>query len=221
MKKLLSTAAILCAAGISAANAGTAGFYASEKLALSFTKINDLTIDVSGTVMDGTSESDTAFGSRTAVGYNFGTIGAGDIRAELEFGFGETSKYETTNTHPLAGGAKLDVDTNTLTVVANAYYDVDTGTKFTPYVGVGAGWARLSADTAPADGIDTAKISKDGFVWNVGAGLAYKLCDNLTLDLGYRWTSFGEFSGKTQHNGYELKGSLSQHEILLGARYKF
>lgn len=210
---------LFCAAGVSAANAGN--IYLSEKLSFGFTTASNLTLDIPGTTMSGTDETGDTFGSNTAVGYDFGKVGAGNIRTELEFGFGESSDYNTTNTHASANGAKLDIHANALTVMANAYYDFDTGTKFSPYLGFGLGYTHVSVDTTPEDGIDTAKINHDGFVWNLGAGVSYNIDENWAVDLGYRWINFGNFSGKTKVNQHELAGRLYEHEVLLGARYRF
>ncbi|MDR2412595.1 MAG: outer membrane beta-barrel protein [Rickettsiales bacterium] len=219
MKRISLIAIILCAAGSSVANANN--IYVSEKLSYGFTNLTSLTVNAGGTIMNGTDETGHTFGSNTAVGYDFGKVGEGNIRAEFEFGFGESSNYKTTNTHPAAAGAQMDVDLRAFTFIANVYYDIDTGTEFSPYLGLGAGLAHASVNTAPEDGIDTAHISKDGFVWNLNAGLSYNIDENWALDLGYRWLNFGNFSGTTKVNGYKLEGHLDEHEILLGARYRF
>ena len=63
----------------------------------------------------------------------------------------------------------------------NAYYDIDTGTKFTPYVGAGIGMARLKAKID--DETDFSK-SKTTFAWQVGAGISYAMTENVSLDAG-------------------------------------
>jgi outer membrane autotransporter protein len=223
MKKILLTSL----ASLFVVSAANANVYVSEKLYYGLARAYDLSVDVPTIgITDGTNETGNAFGSKTAVGYDFGKQGDNKIRAELEFGFGTDSKFTTTNTHPdpRVNGAKLDASVNTLTLVANAYYDFATATDFTPYVGAGLGYGHVSVETTPQDADpikDTAKIKGDNFIWNLGAGVAYNIDANWSVDLGYRWTNYGNFSGRTIENDNELKGSLQDHEILLGARYLF
>jgi outer membrane autotransporter protein len=114
------------------------------------------------------------------------------------------------------------------TVFANFYYDFKTGTAFTPYVGAGLGVAWINQKvsstfrgwTAATD--DVSKTTTN-FAWNLGAGVGYALTDNVTVDLGYRYTNFGDgkkFSSTDGTINFQTK-DIQSHEALLGLRYQF
>lgn len=111
-------------------------------------------------------------------------------------------------------------------VMLNAYYDFNTGTKFTPYVGGGIGLAHLKASSkfAGTDGADYAagkiKESSNNFAWNLAAGVGYEVNSNITVDLGYRYVDNGDLT-KTMYTGDRFKVESEAHEILLGARFSF
>ena len=86
------------------------------------------------------------------------------------------------------GTTKAKMENNS--VMLNAYYDIDTGTKLTPYVGAGIGMARLKGSIKGDDA--NASKSKTTFAWQVGAGVSYAMTDNLALDAGYRYLRWKE-----------------------------
>lgn len=156
-----------------------------------------------------------------AVGYNFAGFGV-PVRAEAEYLYHDQFKYSATNSTTGAFSSKIDIHT----VFANFYYDFKTGTAFTPYVGAGLGVAWINQKVASTFTGWTGSTS-DGsydttnFAWNVGAGVGYSLTDNVILDLGYRYTNFGD--AKKVDNGrisFRAK-DLNSHEALLGLRYQF
>lgn len=159
-------------------------------------------------------------------------LGAGyqlpyNLRAELTAGYRPNfavRSRESLSGIPLSADAKL----RTWTVMANAYYDIDTGTAFTPYVGAGAGVAfnrlntvtyRLGAAEFQESGKNTSR-----FAWSVMAGGAYAVTSAIKLDLGYRYLDAGRFetSGNTTNGPVKpVKGDVRSHEIKLGLRYAF
>jgi len=156
-----------------------------------------------------------------AVGYNFAGMGL-PVRAEAEYLYHDQFKYSATNSTTGAFSSKIDIHT----VFANFYYDFKTSTAFTPYIGAGLGVAWINQKVASTFTGWTPTVS-DGnydttnFAWNVGAGVGYSLTSNIVVDLGYRYTSFGD--AKSVDNGrisYRAK-DLNSHEALLGLRYQF
>lgn len=131
-------------------------------------------------------EMDTGLALNGAIGYDFG-----DARLEAAVGY---QKHDLSDS---------DDDVSLLTVMANAYYDIDTGSDITPYLMAGAGWAQIDASW---DG------TADVFVWQAGAGLGFKVAECTTLDLGYRYLKPNKF-----HVG--STGKWAVHNIMLGLRY--
>lgn len=160
-----------------------------------------------------------------AIGYNFAGAGV-PVRAEAEYLYHDQFKYSANNA--TSGGAtgsftsKIDIHT----LFANVYYDFKTGTAFTPYVGAGLGIAWINQKVASTfqgwtAGTSDGSYDATSFAWNLGAGVGYSLTDNIILDLGYRYTNFGD--AKKVDNGrisFQAK-DLQAHEALLGLRYQF
>jgi outer membrane protein W len=94
----------------------------------------------SSTVSVGTGIAGTA-----SVGYGFGN----GLRGELELGHRAGSVRSVDNAAGTGGGGRLDVTS----LMGNILYDFANDTSFVPYIGVGAGGARLRAkDIGPDRG---------------------------------------------------------------------
>lgn len=98
--------------------------------------------------------------------------------------------------------------------MANMYYDFDTNTKLTPYIGGGIGMAKLKAKLS-SFGESLGSVDDTTFAWQLGAGVAYAATDHVTFDAGYRYADYGDFSKD------DAKVDVSAHEFYLGARYAF
>ena len=109
-------------------------------------------------------------------------------------------------------------------LMLNAYYDFNTCTKWTPYVGAGMGVAMLKLTEKDME--DGGKSSKNAynFAWQIGAGVAYDLTKNVALDAGYRYIDAGAATNnKSTYQDWKEreKFDTAAHEIYLGARYTF
>lgn len=125
-----------------------------------------------------------------AVGYNFGTT-----RAEVAVGY-QQHDFNTS-----------DADVSFLTIMANGYYDIDMESDVRPYLMVGAGMASVD--------MSWVNNPRSIFAWQAGAGLGFKVSDNTTFDLGYRYfrpTDLDSNFGDVKWEG---------HNILAGLRYQF
>ena len=100
--------------------------------------------------------------------------------------------------YDLTAGAN---DMTLTTALGNLYFDVPTGTAFTPYVGAGAGYGWGTVDGGK---------DKDGFAYALMAGAAVNLSDQVTLDAGYRFRSIMSDGSNPM-----------EHQFLMGLRYEF
>ncbi len=100
-------------------------------------------------------------------------------------------------------------DGSFLTVMANGYYDMETNSEITPYLMAGAGI--LNADVSWASDTSTS------FAWQVGAGLGFKIDNNMTFDVGYRYLRPEGLESPANGNDVEWES----HNILAGIRYNF
>jgi outer membrane autotransporter protein len=72
----------------------------------------------------------------------------------------------------------------------NVAYDLPKVLELRPYVMAGAGYSsrRISIDPAPTSwGTDGFGTERQGFAWQVGAGVNYDVTDTMSLGLGYRY----------------------------------
>ncbi len=123
--------------------------------------------------------------------------------------------------------------------LANAYVDLGTWWGVTPFVGAGAGAARVSIANFTDQSITNAgagalpglsfsdNVSKWNFAWALHAGVAYNVTPNFTVELAYRYLDMGDgltgdlrtFDGINNIvNPTTFKG-LTSHDLKLGARW--
>ena len=122
--------------------------------------------------------------------------------------------------HPLTG------DFQALTFKANAFYDIDLGFAWKPYVGGGIGMTKISVDVS--SGTTGAKLVDDNktvFSYQVGGGVGYEFPlpedRSITLSLDYRYFDAGEptFTGYTSRLDFDA--SISGNYVGVGLRYGF
>ena len=149
--------------------------------------------------------NDDQFGYRFAAGVMVPLCGglAESVRAEVEYGL-------LNKTHNVV--ARNTVQSQLQTAFANFYYDLDTGTSVTPYVGVGVGYARIAENT------NGAESNEDNFAYNVGAGVSVNLTYNMDVEVGYRFTDYGKIKDRTPEYS---KRNYDSQEVLLGLGYTF
>jgi opacity protein-like surface antigen len=200
---LLTLAAMLVTPSLAFAS-GQGNVYVAPKLIWGITQMQGIQGSDGG---DKWNKTGNAFGGALAVGYNFAPI-----RAELEFA-------AFTEADGKIDSDKFKVQANTLFV--NAYYDFATGTQFTPYVGAGLGLAFLNSKWRSSDDDSLGSKMRTNFAWNVGAGVAYEIVQNVSLDLGYRFAGLGQGRTKSDGDGYIKAKNVYQHQIMLGLRFAF
>lgn len=204
-----------------------------------------LSAQLSGSLGSSASETknDDAFGGALAVGYDFETRFNVPVRAEIEYALYSQVKGETTGSGH--DGIFIDFygvkqELNIQTLFLNAYFDIKTGTAFTPWLGAGLGLAFVHSRSSAYYDFDygryrrffegdAASQNTTNFAWNVGAGIGWKVAAPLTIDLGYRFVSLGEVENGTWGDviGYtpvSIKSKterLYMHQALLALRFEF
>lgn len=162
--------------------------------------------------------SDKGWGASLAVGASM-KLASGAIRGELEI----SQKADAESSYTSDGDTyKNKIETQTL--MLNAYYDIDTGTKLTPYIGAGIGYAKLEVKDEYWNSAYNETIDDTNFAWQIGAGAAYALADNVSIDAGYRYINYGDLSSsKVDFLGgnEKAKVDLTANEFYVGARYSF
>jgi opacity protein-like surface antigen len=123
-------------------------------------------------------------------------------------------------------------------VLANVYYDFDTRSRFTPYLGIGLGFTKNEIGAASGIVASTASFNGGGTLsspsssnWSAAAaamaGFTVALRQELLLDAGYRFLYLGNAStGKVVDQlgrgaGPDRLEDLHAHEFRVGLRYQF
>jgi opacity protein-like surface antigen len=151
--------------------------------------------------LEATADFTEGYSFNFALGYALGN----GLRVEAEGGYIENcfeemnvemlGTLELTNTP--TGKTKIAGEFSALTLMLNAYYDVDLGSNLMPYLGGGLGIARLSSGRKLGEGAASGRILVDDddyvFAYQVGAGLGYRISNGLiggnglTVSLDYRY----------------------------------
>ena len=212
MKKILLMAGVATALFAANANAFDYNQYVSAKVNYSFAS-HDIKWKADGLKGD-IGFNDKVLGGNVAYG-----LRTGPFRAELELNIKDDAEKMFRSKDKNMGSVKMVMENKF--AMLNAYYDINTGTKFTPYVGFGVGVARLKAKelNQPNSHYITGKKDATNFAWQIGAGLNYALTDNWSVDLGYRYLDEGHVDYKDADgiNKFESKSN----EVSLGVRYTF
>jgi len=153
-------------------------------------------------------ETDAGFRFGGVIGYKwaFGLRGEGEI------------SYVQNNNDQL-DGIPVDGDISGFAFMANAWYDIDTGTNWIPYLGGGVGVARVSADVSFA-GIEIADDSDTVFAWQIGGGVGYEVSPGIVVSADYRYlaTTDPEFEDAL---GAKFDAEYSSHNIMISVRGHF
>ncbi|KAA3513115.1 outer membrane beta-barrel protein [Agrobacterium rosae] len=179
----------------------------------------------------------TRFDSGSPVNYSFGNrsvednflYGAGVgyqinnyLRTDLTFDYMAKSKFSANG--PLINN--VDSAVRAYSLMANAYVDLGTYGRITPYLGAGIGGAHVKWDKVSSCG--NCEIEGEGnwrFAYALMAGASIDVTCNLKADVGYRFRQIGSGSMfGTSGSGLTSAGrdkGLTSHEVRVGGRYVF
>ena len=211
-----------------------------------------------GTGTYGASSFDTAslngnFGAGIGAGYHFNDWLRTDVTADwFNMRFNGTTSAATPCIDPSVNAAYAgttcrsedSTNLNAFSVMANAYIDLGTFKRFTPYIGGGFGytyadWGHLSTNNYCVDGAGTCPVglassgtqsgAKDWrMTYAAMAGIAFDVTQNMKLDIGYtyrriaggamfNWSAADGAAGATGVQG--TSPAITQQIIKVGLRY--
>jgi opacity protein-like surface antigen len=132
----------------------------------------------------------------------FGLYLAPEVRLELAASHRPKYSYGRT-----AGNVTESQKISASTLMANLYYDIKVTDRITPFVmgGVGLGRVKPKSYVIKEMGISGESDERitgvkyefpgkaaNGLAWNIGGGIAFKVIDNIFVDLSYRYVSLGK-----------------------------
>ncbi len=148
---------------------------------------------------------------------HFGNAFMDSMRFEVEGGWHHNSLDNGTVN---AAAVNFTEDLRVMSIMGNAFYDFRNASRWTPYVGAGAGWAHVSLDNDAA--LANTDDSDTTWAWQLMAGVAYSP-QSIPLtewSLGYRFFSLNDPEFATAGGRFELEDTQS-HNVEVGARFRF
>jgi opacity protein-like surface antigen len=174
------------------------------------------------------------------VGYQFNNWFRADVTGQWR---GRANFHGSQFTDAFVGSALVNNYTaskSEAVFMANAYVDLGTWWCVTPFIGAGIGTSYNRISGFRDDGTGStfgvvrppsvtyaADNGKWNFAWAVHTGLAYKVTQNVTLELGYSYISLGDattgvnsnFAGTpTAQFPWTMK-DITSHDLTLGVRW--
>ncbi len=199
------------------------------------TKFKD-TNPSSGTSFLGTTTQNSNPGNSVmfggGIGYRFTPMFRSDFTLDYIPSFKVTGHNSTTSL------VTNSADLNSLVGMLNGYLDLNGFAPnlfgpFQPYINAGIGFARNDLDktTIGLTGIGSLTLSgttRTELAWGAGAGVAYPITPNLSLDLAYKYLDLGEMQTGTTATALGVSGAvnatkadLQAHTVTLGVRWTF
>ena len=217
MKKVLSIMALVSMLALPlVTEANAAGMYITPKFLDSIQNTGSM-----GGSDGMSSQTWNSVGMGLSVGANLREltdVGA-PIRVELEYATRGTLKSEWNGS--LGNRVNPKASWQVQTFMVNGFWDIDTGSAFTPYIGagIGASYIRESMTSGSWNNRHYTEDTNWGLAWNVGAGVAYAFTESVALDVGYRFAGFGESSIKHMNNN--VNNYMTANELTAGVRFSF
>ncbi|MCY4128477.1 MAG: outer membrane beta-barrel protein [Gammaproteobacteria bacterium] len=134
-------------------------------------------------------------------------------------------------------------------LLGNLMYDFDTGSDWIPFVGGGIGYMRIDqsditydqnalaqrivdiqsqaagqpSQPLPPGFVPEISDTANVFIWHLGAGIAYRVNDNLMLQSGYRFQAGDDlvFEGSNSFGTAHSESAMRIHFLEIGMRYRF
>ncbi|MDD3287552.1 MAG: OmpA family protein [Alphaproteobacteria bacterium] len=157
---------------------------------------------------------DTGWGVAPNAGYAWDN----GLRAEGEIAYRQSQVNKVTGTGSSATDNGGHISNTSF--MANGIYDLDTGTMFTPYAGVGIGFSVVDASKIHTVNTDTVKGTEVAFAFQGIAGIATNFDDNWAMTADYRYFRTPDVKFKSELNGKALTENAS-HNVMVGVRYSF
>jgi len=205
-------AAGLVAGLCTAASAQTDGWYAGAEAGVNFVpKAKFGLADGNGW----SQKQDPGYALGGEVGYAFGPV---RVEGELSWRQNDLSKIGNS-----LGTYSADGNINAVAVMANVYYDFFTGTKFTPYLGVGAGGININDNNIRAGGIDVTNDSDLKPGYQGIAGVSYAVNDQLSIKADYHYVRADQvrFTTDSTYDGETGRGTYQNHALMVGFTWHF
>lgn len=190
------------------------GWYAGMHTALMI--VPDMDFVGSGLEMGVEFDPGFAVGGTFGYAYDFGLR----VDAELTYRAVQATQLEISG-FTFSGSGNVDV----ASFMLNGWFDVVFLSAllgdWVPYFGAGAGIANAWSNVGTI-GVPLVDAEASAFVWQAGAGMAYKVTDRLFFTTDYRFfRTFGSFRFDDPFYADTIKAKFKAHNITIGFRGLF
>jgi OmpA-OmpF porin, OOP family len=159
----------------------------------------------------------SGYGVTGSLGYTPGPTGTLLDYTRFEFEVG----HRANDLEDFASGGRLNTvsgEVKSYSYMANVYFDFDTQTRVSPYVGAGLGLSTMTLESSSL-GVED---EDNAFAYQgmVGLGWTPENLLNTVLQVGYRYhaTTSPSFAGAS---GLNIEHDYSTHNLEAGARFRF
>jgi opacity protein-like surface antigen len=189
-----------------------------------------------GQTLTQTSSFDTGGIFGLGVGYQFNNWFRADVTGQYRGNANFKGLDRFTNPGGATGYDLYGASKSEWVFLANAYVDLGTWWCVTPFIGAGVGTSRVAISNFTDIGqyslggpswASAPNDSKWNLAWALHTGLAYKVNQNLTVELAYSYLNLGDsrtgvvsnFIGQTTNNVMTFK-DITSHDLTLGVRWE-
>ena len=134
------------------------------------------------------------------------------LEGEVLFTRSDISNIDATG----AGGNLSNVG-----LMVNAFYDINTNSNWTPYLGGGLGYSRVTFDNLSAGGVTLIDDSADAFSWQFKAGVSYQFNPSISMNVAYRYYATDNLAFKDAAGAPVTSGGTRTHNAEVGVRFHF
>ena len=119
------------------------------------------------------------------------------------------------------GGTKVSGDLSNMGVMFNFLYDIQTNSRWVPYLGGGIGYSQVFLNDLSFGGVTLVDDDAGAFAWQFKAGIAYQFNPSMAVTLGYRYFGTDNVSFKSKVGGSVNTGGTDIQNAELGFRFNF
>lgn len=166
-------------------------------------------------------------------GYQFNSFLRADVTAEYRAA--TSYRFHDSFVGPPAGSNVITGKIGGIVALANAYVDLGTWHRITPFIGAGVGVASMTMGKGHDTGYgaalgsfgDAPSKTQTRMAWAIHAGLGYDLSANWKAEAAYRYLNIGnvdsgQFACTPACAGYKARiHDLTSHDLKVGLRYVF
>lgn len=191
------------------------GWYFAVDAGMAIHNDSDVKVKAPGFSESATLSYDNSLFFGGALGYDFGDseLSCGGFPLRTELGFTYTRFDWKTWREGGINYDESDNHTSFLNLMLNGYWDINTGTSFTPFLMGGAGITRANIEHLDKDYDDTV------FAGQAGAGISYQISETQSAALTYRYFVSQDIEFKDDGDTTEIENNQQYIGVGLWAKF--